>query len=146
VKPRLVSLLFVATIFLAGCATGPKFSDVQGGLPKLPASEGRVYFYRTSILGFAVQPGIYLNGKEVGDCAPNGVFFKDLPPGDYEARVSTEVERKVTFEVDKGEEKFIRCRIGMGLFVGHGILELIDPAKARKDIAGLSYVGTQKPQ
>jgi hypothetical protein len=128
-------------IILAGCASGPKLADAQSDLPKLPEDRGRIYFYRASTLGLAVQPGIYLNGQRVGDCEPKGVFVRDVPPGDYEAATTTEVERKVSFTVAAAEEKFVRCRISMGVVVGHGILELMDPAKARREIENLSYTG-----
>jgi hypothetical protein len=107
----------------------------------MPAGEGRVYFYRTSLLGAAVQPGIDLNGKHIASCAPGGVSVADAPPGNYEAYVATEVEHKLTFTLDAGEEKFVRCYISMGFFVGHGNVELVDPKEAREDIDGLSFTG-----
>jgi uncharacterized lipoprotein YajG len=134
-------LLLASALFLAGCASGPKLSEMQNKIPSLSPDQGRIYFYRTSIVGMAVQPGIDLNGKTVGTCAPNGVFFADVTPGNYEASITTEVERKLTFTVEKGEEKFVRCYISMGFFVGHGIVELVDPTEGRSDIRDLAYTG-----
>ena len=129
---------------LAACASGPKLSTVQ--IPNVPPDQGRVYFYRTALLGTAVQPAIVLNGQKVGDCQPGGVFYEDIRPGDYEASVATEVERKVTFTMAGGEEKFVRCYITMGLFVGHGNLELVAPEEARGNIHDLSFVAGGKMQ
>lgn len=131
----------IAAMMVTGCASGPKLADVQASLPKTPADRGRIYFYRTSILGTAIQPGIYLNGQSVGSCVPDGVFFRDVAPGDYQARVSTEVERQLTFTISPGEEKFVRCYISFGVLVGRGNLELVDPAEGRSDIQNLSYTG-----
>ena len=128
-------------MMLAACASGPKFSDASNGIPKIPDGDGRVYFYRTSIVGLAVQPMIDLNGQQVSRCAPNGVFVADVPPGNYEASIATEVEHKLTFTVDAGEEKFVRCYISMGFLVGHGNVELVDPTEGRADIQGLSFTG-----
>ena len=128
-------------MLLSACASGPKMSDVATTLPKVPEGQGRVYFYRTQIGAAAVQPTIRVNGNGVGDCQPDGAFFSDLPPGAYKASVSTEVERELTFTLDAKEEKFVRCHISIGLFVGHGNLELIDPATAKAEIADLHYVG-----
>jgi len=128
-------------LLLASCASGPKFSEAGGSIPPVPAGEGRVYFYRTSLLGAAVQPGIDLNGKHIASCAPGGVSVADAPPGNYEAYVATEIEHKLTFALDPGEEKFIRCYISMGFVVGHGNLELVDPKEARDDIKDLAFTG-----
>ena len=55
---------------LAGCATGPKYSEVVSTLPSLTPSQGRIYFYRPSAFGAAVQPDIKLNGQKVGTAKP----------------------------------------------------------------------------
>lgn len=137
-----IALAVVASCMaLAACASGPKLADAQSDLPPVAADHGRIYFYRASAVGLAVQPGIYLNKQKVGDCEPKGVFITDVPPGDYEAVTTTEVERKVSFTVAAAEEKFVRCRISIGVVVGHGILELVDPVTARREIEKLSYTG-----
>ena len=133
------SLCVAACCALAACATGPKFADVQATLPKVPDGDGRVYFYRTQVFGAAVQPTIWLNGQKVGDCAPQGVYVRDLPAGSYNVHVETEVERELTFTLGAGEEKFVRCYISMGIFIGHGNLELADPTEARDEVRGLAY-------
>jgi hypothetical protein len=40
------------------------------------------------------------------------------------------------------EEKYVRCYISMGVFVGHANLELVNPAEAKADIQDLSYTGS----
>ena len=135
-----VSLL----ILVSACASGPKFSDVGATIPSIPDGSARVYFYRTQVFGAAIQPTIKLNGNPVGDCEPDGVFYTDLKPGDYKANVETEVEHELTFTLSAKDEKFVRCYISMGLFVGRGNLELVDPTEGRKDIQTLSYTGKPK--
>ena len=68
-------------LLLAGCATGPKYTEVVSTLPSLTPSEGRIYFYRPSALGAAVQPEIKLNGQKVGTAKPHGFYFVDRAPG-----------------------------------------------------------------
>ena len=135
------TMAILLAVSLAGCASGPKFSDAQATLPPTPESEGRVYFYRTQTMGAAVQPSIYLNGQAIGTCEPDGVFVKDLAPGRYEAVVGTEVTNKLTFVVVRGQEKFVKCSISMGVFVGHPHLELVDPSVAKPEIQSLSLTG-----
>jgi hypothetical protein len=127
---------------LAGCASGPRFSETQVNQRPVAEGQGRVYFYRSQTLGAAVQPNIYLNGQKIGVCEPDGVFFKDLPQGKYEATVGTEVTHKLTFVVNTGEEKFVKCYLTMGFFVGQPHLELVDSQTARSEIQSLSFTGS----
>ena len=129
-------------VSLTGCASGPRFSETQATLRPIPDGQGRVYFYRTQTMGVAVQPNIYLNGAKVGSCEPDGIFVKDLPLGKYEAVVGTEVDHKLNFVVNSGEEKYVKCYITIGVFVGHPHLELVEPSIAKSDIQSLSLTGT----
>jgi hypothetical protein len=72
--------LFTAVLLvllLSGCATGPKYTEVVSTIPSLTPSQGRVYFYRPSAFGAAVQPDINLNGQKVGTAKPHGFYFVD---------------------------------------------------------------------
>ncbi|HUS55076.1 MAG TPA: DUF2846 domain-containing protein [Thermohalobaculum sp.] len=140
-KLRAVVFL-VGTLLVSACASGPKFAEIKGNISAMPDGQARIYFYRTQIVGAAVQPSIILNQENVGSCEPKGVFYKDVEPGKYEASVETEVERRLTLVLGPGEEKYVRCHISMGLIVGHGNLELVDPAEAKADIQDLSYTGS----
>jgi hypothetical protein len=60
---RLFSL-FAAALLMAGCASGPKYSELAAKTPAMKAGEGRIYFYRdASMFGAAVQPDLRLNGR-----------------------------------------------------------------------------------
>jgi len=127
-------------LLLAGCATGPKYAEVVSTLPSLTPSEGRIYFYRPSALGAAVQPDIKLNGQKVGTAKPHGFYFVDRAPGDYEVTAATETEKKLTFTLEPRQERYVRLKIQMGLFVGRIVPELVDKAEAEGDLAGLSFI------
>lgn len=62
---RLFPLVLVSAL-LSACASGPKYADVMSTQPSLTPTQGRIYFYRPSALGAAVQPDIKLNGQKVG--------------------------------------------------------------------------------
>lgn len=145
IKIKAATILFLAVgLALVGCASGPTLGDLKEKLPRLTPGQGRVYFYRNPLLGFgsAIQAEIKLNGKGVGKCQPNGVFFIDLPPGDYHVSVATEVKRTLNFTLEKGEEKFVRCYLKPTFVTtGHLIVELVDPSEARGEIRGLAYTG-----
>jgi hypothetical protein len=96
---------------------------------------GRVFFYRTSILGAAIQPDVKLNGEKVGSAKPKGFFYVDRPAGAYKVETSTEVTRTLSFTLEKNQTRYVRLNISMGFFAGHVYPELVDTATAEKEIA-----------
>lgn len=131
--------LFALAALLAGCATGSKLSSVKSTLPTLEAGKGRVYFYRTSIVGGGYQPNILLNEQVTGRATPWGVYFKDVPPGEYTV-TTTMTSTKVSFSLAEGQKKYVRLsyRFGFNIYP-----ELIDGSVGDAEIQGLSYTGTK---
>jgi hypothetical protein len=136
---RLTLVLCVAA--LAGCASGPKFSEMQSKIPALKANEGRIYVYRDSIFGAAMVPAVYVNGQEVGRSLANSFFFIDRPPGEYKVSATTEVEKSVSLALAAGESKYVKVSIGFGLFAGRPNFELINEAGAKAALQSLSFSG-----
>jgi hypothetical protein len=136
-----VSAATLVLFLLAGCASGPKFSTVESGLAPLPPGKARVFFYRATSLGAAIQPEISLNGVVVGKAEPNGVFFVDRDPGNMEVVTGSEVEKRLTFTVSAGETRYVRSAVGLGILVYRIIPELVEEGEARKEIADLAYTG-----
>lgn len=138
---RLVSLV-AATLLIAGCASGPKYSEVAARMPAMKAGEGRIYFYReSSMMGAAVQPDIRLNNEVVGTSKPGGYFYLDRPAGKYVAAASTETEKTASFTLDAGETKYLKSSPSFGLVVGRIVITLESPEKARAELASLSNTG-----
>jgi hypothetical protein len=125
---------------LSGCATGAKYTEVASTLPALAPSQGRIYFYRPSAFGAGVQPAINLNGQKVGTAKPHGFYFVDRAPGNYEVTAATETEKKLTFTLEPNQERFVRLRIQMGVFVGRIVPELVDKADAEGELGKLSFI------
>lgn len=134
--------LFAATLLLllSGCATGAKYTEVVSTISSLAPSQGRIYFYRPSALGFAVQPDINLNGQKIGTAKPHGFYFVDRPPGNYEVTAATETEKKLTFTLEPQQERFVRLKIQMGVFVGRIVPELVDKGEAEGELKDLSFI------
>jgi len=138
-------MVIIASGLLAACATsGPKFSEMAPAMSPVNSDMGRIYFYRTTVLGAAVQPAVRLNGAVVGKAVPDGFFYVDSPPGNYQVATETEVERKLTFTLESGQVRYVRLNISMGFFVGHVYGELVDEAKGQREIADLHYTGVPK--
>jgi hypothetical protein len=137
----LAMLAFAAA--LTGCAaTGPKFAQQETSMPKLSADNSRVYFYRAdSFVGGGLRPQVMLDGAAVGKSAPGGYFYVDTSAGNHQASTSTETTNTLNFMVNKGETKYVRTKVSMGVLVGHVVPELVSADEAQKELSSLSYTG-----
>lgn len=142
-KTKLISTLLMGCVaaLLAGCATGPRYSQIEASIPPLSQDNGRIYFYRTTVAGTAVQPSVELNGEDVGTAKPLGFFYVDRPPGDYVVTTTTEVKRSLSFTLDPGQSRYVRFNLSLGFFVGHVWPELIANNVAEKEIQNCHYMG-----
>ena len=140
---RLFACCLVA-LTLSACASGVKFTEMNPSTSPKDQDTGRIFFYRTTTLGAALQPDIRLNGTKVGDAIAQGFFYVDRPPGNYEIVTSTEVDRKVTFVLEKAQTRFVRFSVSMGFFVGHVYGELVDSAEGLEEIKECKYTGAEE--
>lgn len=139
----LITPIILVLVF-SSCATGPKYSAIKGSLPQLAPKEGRIYFYRTgNPFGSAIQPDVNLNGEKIGRSTPGGFFFVDRSPGNYEVVLSTEVEKKLTFTLDRGQIRYVRMSVGLGAIVYRVFPTLVEETKGISEMKGLSYTGTE---
>jgi hypothetical protein len=142
-------VIFIITTFLfasllVSCATGPKFSTMQIDMTSKNPEMGRIFFYRTTSLGAALRPDVLLNNEKIGESIAKGFFYIDRPAGEYTVVTSTEVTRKVSFVLEKGQTRYIKFNVSMGFFVGHVYGELVDESVALEELKGCSYAGTDK--
>lgn len=144
--PRLirVATFVILALTLASCASGVKFTQLNPSLTPPTQEVGRIYFYRTTVLGAALRPEVRVNGEKVGEAISQGFFYVDRPAGNYEVVTSTEVDRKVTFVLENGQTRFVRFSVSFGFFVGHVYGELVDDAIGRSEIQECKYTGIQK--
>jgi len=141
---KLKNILFIfLVVLISGCASGPKYTTVHSSIPALEFGKGRIYFYRSAnMFGAGIQPTVILNSEEVGDATPGGFFFVDREPGDYEVVLTTEVEKELTFQLDEGEEQYVRMTVGLGAIVYRVYPELVEEDRALEEMKGLSYTGS----
>jgi hypothetical protein len=136
-------LLAVLAACLFGCsATGPRFSEMAQSLPSLGENQGRIYFYRTSIMGMAVQPDVTVNGQTVGKSQPGSFFFIDRPAGTYRASARTEAEGTIDITLRPKQTAYILMSISAGLMVGRPAFERVAESEGRKDLPSLAYGGS----
>ena len=139
---KLVLIVLVSSLFI-GCASVPMESTGTTELAKEfnPPSEGTagLYVYRSGSFGGALKKDVWVDGKCIGETAPN-VFFYEEVQGDKEHKVSTESEfspNELLVQTESGKHYFIRQYIKMGLFVGGAGLELVDEMEGKKAVKNL---------
>ncbi len=128
---------------LTGCASGPRYADIAANIPPPAPEQGRIFFYRSSILGAAVQPDLRVDGQVVGSFTPRGFFYVDRPLGRYTAQARTEVETKLDVDVLPQRTSYVEMSIGMGFVIGQPRLALRSPLEALPDMNDLAYIGKQ---
>lgn len=135
-------LAFAAMMsLLFGCATsGPKFIDMKNSISEVSSDTGRIFIYRKSALGAAIQPKVFINDEEVGKAVPHGFFYVDRSPGNYVIKTSTEVKRTLSLNLDKGQTRFVRLNISPGFFVGHVYPELVENEVGESEMQKLHYL------
>jgi hypothetical protein len=141
---RAVPCIAVACLLLAGCATsGPLGKEVLA--TNIAPKKSRLVVYRTSALGFAVQPDYMINGKPVAPSQPDGFVVCNLEPGKHEVTVGN-FELNVNFGggTDKanvtlrpGATTYLKAEPQMGLTVGVITLSEVTESQGQVDTATL---------
>jgi hypothetical protein len=137
---RLFAVVLIS-IGLSACASGMKYAEFAPTLAAQSDDVGRIFFYRPSAFGAALRPDVMLNGDKVGEAISQGFFFVDRTPGEYQVVTATEVTRKASFVLEKGQTRYIRFSTSMGFFAGHVYGELVDNDVGEKEINDCKYTG-----
>ena len=141
---KIISVVtLAAALLLSGCASVEMASKSDSGKAKEfnPPAQGNagVYIYRDSFVGQALKKDVWIDGKCIGESAPD-VFFYTEVEGSKKHKLDTESEFSPnTLEVmfDAGKNYFIRQFIKLGVFVGGAGLEQIPEEQGKAAIAKL---------
>jgi hypothetical protein len=98
-----------------------------------------VYLYRNSFVGRALKKDIWIDGKCVGESAPDVFFYTEVEGGKTH-RIDTESEfspNTLELMLDAGKNYFIRQFIKIGVFVGGAGVEQIPEEQGKADVAKL---------
>lgn len=135
--------IMAAAALLAGCATVPTQSKEQTNIAKMfnQPSQGNagLYIYRSGSFGGALKKDVWVEGKCIGETAPN-VFFYEEVTGNQEYKISTESEfspNDLLVKTESGKNYFIKQYIKMGVFVGGAGLKLVDEETGKKEVEKL---------
>src|ERR1039457_6432847 len=127
-------------VFAFGCASGVKFSEYRATVPPPPEGYSRIWFYRPSALGAAIQPAVKLDDPTVGNAVPNGFFHVETQPGTHEVSATTEWKHKTSIVVTTNANSYVRLNMMMGLFVGHVVPKEVPERQATNDMKNLHLI------
>lgn len=142
---KLVHILaLVASLSIVGCASVDTVSKEEMAQAKQfnapGAGKAGLYVYRNSFVGKALKKNIWVDGKCLGESAPDVFFFTEVE-GDKTHKLETESEfspNKLELMFASGKNYFIRQFIKIGVFVGGADLEEIPEAQGKADVASLA--------
>jgi len=106
-----------------------------------PPTEGNsgLYIYRDSFVGKALKKDIWIDGKCIGESAPDVFFYKEVKSGQQHT-ISTESEfspNELKIDTLPGANYFINQYIKLGVFVGGAGVELVDEEKGKSAVMKL---------
>ena len=141
---KIVSVVMLtATLLISGCASVDMAPKAESARAKEfnPPSQGNagVYVYRDSFVGKALKKDVWIDGKCIGESAPD-VFFYTEVEGGKNHKIDTDSEfspNTVELMFEAGKNYFIRQFIKMGVFVGGAGLEQIPEEQGKIAVAKL---------
>lgn len=140
---KVLAAITGTVLLISGCTSVPMESKEKSELAKQfnSPSEGKagLYIYRSGSFGGALKKDVWLNGKCIGETAPNMFFYEEVN-SDSEQKISTESEfspNDLIVKTESGKNYFVSQYIKMGVFVGGAGVELVDEKEGKKEISKL---------
>lgn len=112
--------------------------------PPDPSANSLIYFYRLkAFVGWALEPLIVCDNKEVAKMDNGSYFAISLPPGKHTCNISN---NKSGFEADikAGETRHAKITLEAGAWKGHGVITLVQPEQASYEIKSLKLLKASK--
>lgn len=133
--------MFVA--LFSGCTSVPMASKEASDQAKQFAApaEGKIglYVFRDSALGAALKKDVWVDGKCLGETAPNVFFYEELE-NKQQYVISTESEfspNNLILNTEAGKNYFVRQYIKLGLVVGGANLESVSEDEGKRIVSKL---------
>lgn len=147
---KVFATLAMSTLLITGCTSVPMASKEASELAKQfnAPSDGKagLYVYRSGSFGGALKKDVWVDGKCIGETAPN-IFFYEEVEGNVDHKVSTESEfspNDLIISTESGKNYFVSQYIKMGVFVGGAGVELVDEEKGKKTVSKLDMASKGK--
>ena len=136
--------LLAASLLFTGCASVNVESQTASSEKKAfvapAAGQAGLYIFREGILGAALKKDVLVDGKCIGETAPN-VFFYTEVEGGKSHKIETESEfsaNALELFTEAGKNYFVRQYIKVGFFVGGANIEQVTEAQGKAAIMPLA--------
>ncbi|MCU7844029.1 MAG: DUF2846 domain-containing protein [Candidatus Thiodiazotropha sp. (ex Monitilora ramsayi)] len=138
-KSTLVTLTITFFLLITGCASVPMAAKEDDKARKeftVPSADiAGLYIYRNSMIGGALKKTVSLNGKIIGETAPNTYFYKDIKPGRHILSTESEFsDNTLELNAKGGENYYVQQYIKLGVFVGGANLKLVSEEEGKKGV------------
>src|SRR5579864_9169265 len=119
-----VGIVVVAAL-LSGCASGPTGGESLTN--NVRSSNARLVIYRSSVMGFAVQPNYVVDGRTIAGSQPAGFVVSDLTPGRHEVAIDNvplsnnlfgQGSDKLSVDLRPGTTAYLSAAPQMGIVMG----------------------------
>ena len=138
-----LALMTFASFLFAGCASVPmesiELSNTAKEFNQPTDGNSGLYIYRVMAPGAALKKDIWVDGKCIGESAPNTFFYEEVR-GNEEHKLSTESEfspNDLHVKTDSGQNYFVEQYLRLGVFVGGANLRLVDEEKGKMVVSSL---------
>lgn len=138
-----MAVVVVLGALVTGCASVPMESKATSDQAKRFAAPAQgqagLYVYRTTGVGGALKKDIWVDGKCIGESAPNVFFFEEVK-ANQEHTIATESEfspNEIKLAMADGINYFVKQYIKMGAFVGGANLEVVGEAEGKAAVSNL---------
>ena len=124
---------------LSGCASVPMESPEKDKELKTfaapPEDKSGLYIFRDSSFGAALKKTVTLDGKVIGETAPNTYLYRQISPGRHTLGTESEFSDNIlTVNAEAGKNLYVRQLIKLGVFVGGADLELVSESEGKQGV------------
>ncbi|HQU09085.1 MAG TPA: DUF2846 domain-containing protein, partial [Opitutales bacterium] len=122
---------------LCGCASvplAPTEQDTQAKEFKTADNKAALYIYRDESFGGGVPMAIAVNGRSLGQTAPDTYFYLELEPGKYVIDSYAENLSELTVNLIAGQTCYVWQEVKLGLWAPQSALNVVDEAKGKAGV------------
>ncbi|WP_417452769.1 DUF2846 domain-containing protein [Kiloniella sp.] len=130
-------VIFTILLPLTACGASKQAKPITGSLPAISPESARLYFYRSQVPFLAaIEPDFLVNGKSVGTAKLNQVHYRDAQPGNYEIKISSDIETPVLILLKPGETRYFKAYGTTSVIRSYHAIKEVPEPEALKEIQG----------
>jgi len=133
------ALLAISLSIFAGSASTIQYVKIPDqNIPIEDTTKCRIYVYRPTTFGYAVQIPITDSNNIVGKTGPNGYLCWERSPGTIIVEGRAENTSAVSINAQNGKAYYVLQDIRMGILSARTDLEIVEPARGKEEIINCS--------